>query len=585
LDAQQPDAPNSERQQQSAQIQNLAVVNGQAITRQQLANECLRRFGTEVLESIINKHLIISECQARGIEVTEKDVNDEIAARAEKFGMTADHFLKLVESRRNVSIDRYINDIVWNELRLRRLAATELEVTDAEIQKRMEFEFGPKVQVREIVLESQSEVDRVMVMLQENPSEFGRIAKDESINPNSAAVRGLLPPIRKNSGMSQFEQVAFSLQPGQISAPMEIEGRFIILQCERIFPAVELSTEQLAEANERIVDEIRNDKLAKAGTELFDQLQKTVKITNVMNDQELSKQMPGIAALVNDLKISKRYVAEECIARYGHEMLDAEINRTILLQELQKRNQQVSQQEVNDEIARAAESYGYLANDGKADIDRWMKFVTQDDANKIDFYIEDEVWPSVALRKLVEQSVSVTDDDMKKGFEANFGPRVEVLAIVLSDHRMALKVWKMASSNLTKDYFGELSNQYSVEPASKNNFGQVPPIQLHGGKPELEREAFRLNPGELSEVVQVRDHWVILYCLGRTTPVVTEFEAVKDELQKNIFEKKMRLEMRNEFDRLRDSSQIDNFLAGTSQSGRSEASQRQASPTDPTTNK
>jgi len=64
------------------------------------------------------------------------------------------------------------------------------------------------------------------------------------------------------------------------------------------------------------------------------------------------------------------------------------------------------------------------------------------------------------------------------------------------------------------------------------------------------------------------DKYIILRCLGRTQPIVKEFDAVKDELYRDIQEKKLRLAMAKEFDRLKDSSQIDNFLAGTSQAGK-----------------
>ena len=232
-----------------------------------------------------------------------------------------------------------------------------------------------------------------------------------------------------------------------------------------------MSPEQVAEAQDRIVDQLQNDKLAQAATNLFKRLQETVKIVNVMNDPEMSKQMPGIAAMVDQTKISKRFLAEECIARYGTQMLETEINRTLLIQTLQQRSQQVTQDDINSEISRAAETYGYFGPNNQIDVDRWLKFVTQNDESKIDFYIEDEVWPSVALRKLVEPTVNVNDEDMKKGYEANFGPRVEALAIVLSDNRQALKVWDMAKNNLDKKHFGDLANQYSVEPLSRNNFG------------------------------------------------------------------------------------------------------------------
>ena len=263
---------NQPQPQQSKQIQTLAVVNGKSISRQQVANECVRRFGNEVLKSIINKQLVFAECQKRGINITEQDVNTEIANRGQQFKMSANDYIKLITSRRNISVDRLKNDVIWSELALRRLAATELKVSKEEINERIEFEYGPRVQVREIALNTAEEAQQVLNQLQQQGADFGTLAKDLSVNPNSAAVRGLLPPIRRNSGMPQFEQVAFSLQPGQVSNVFQIENRFIILQCERVFPATELTQEQIAQVNDKIVEDIRNKKLGTAASQLFDRL-------------------------------------------------------------------------------------------------------------------------------------------------------------------------------------------------------------------------------------------------------------------------------------------------------------------------
>ncbi len=553
-----------EKQQQ---IQTLAVVNGQPVTRQQLATESLRRFGEDVLESIINKQLVFSECQRLNISITEKDVNDEIVQEAGKFGMSSERYIQLITSQRNISIDRYKNDVVWSKLALRQLAAKNLNVQPEEINERIEFEFGSKVQVREIAVDNKELAEQLRAQAVQNPSSFERLAIENSQNPNSASIGGILPPIRRNSGMKQFEDIAFNLEVGQISNVFQIEDKFFLLKCERIFPPVQLAAEQLTEAHERIVEEISNAKLATAAAQLFQRLQKEVKITNVINDPELSKQMPGVAAMVDNTPITKRYLAEECIVRFGTELLETEINRTLLMQALRKQNLQITQDDINAEIARAAKTFGHVNPDGSANMERWFNFVSQGDSTKLDFYIEDEVWPSVALKKLVSQQVTVTQEDMQKGFEANFGPRVRVLAIVLTEHRQALKVWQMASANPTKEYFSQLAHQYSIEPASKNNHGEVPPIQLHGGRPELEAEAFSMQANKLSKVIQVGEHWVIMYCLGQTTPRVNDFDVVKDELQRNIHEKKMRVAMSTEFERLQTESQIDNFLTGTSQPG------------------
>ena len=48
------------------------------ITREELAQECRLHYGKQVLEAMINKHLIVQECQRRNITVTRGEVDAEI---------------------------------------------------------------------------------------------------------------------------------------------------------------------------------------------------------------------------------------------------------------------------------------------------------------------------------------------------------------------------------------------------------------------------------------------------------------------------------------------------------------------------
>jgi hypothetical protein len=104
-----------------------------------------------------------------------------------------------------------------------------------------------------------------------------------------------------------------------------------------------------------------------------------------------------------------------------------------------------------------------------------------------------------------------------------------------------------------------------VEPVSRSNAGQVPPIRRHGGRPHIEEEVFRLKPGELSGIVAIGDKYLIMHCLGLTEPVVTDFNAIREELYKNLHENKLLLAMNQEFDRLKVHAEVVNFLQpGTS---------------------
>ncbi len=552
----------------AGQSQVMAVVNGEQISQQALSQECLRRYGEEVLESMLNKQIILQACQQRGVTITQKDVTDEIHNIATKFGLSVDRWLALLESERDVDPEQYSRDIIWPTLALRRLAAKQVVVTKEEFQKVFDSEYGPKVKARMIAVSSREKADQLAKAASANPGDFPRLAKEHSEDKATASAYGVIPPIRRHLGDPNLEQVAFSLKEGEISPVIQVANQYIILKCEQQIERTLVTSQHLPEIERRLKERIADHKMRTESAQLFQQLQSQSKVVNVYNDPNLQRQYPGVAALVNGGQITVQSLAAECVSRHGKETLEGEINRKLLVQELRRRNKQVEEQDIDSEVARAADAYGYSRKDGTPDIDAWLKAVTEGDETTVELYVRDAVWPSVALKKLVSHKVQVDQEDLKKGFESNFGERVEVLAIVMTNHRQAQTVWDQARNNPTDQFFGELAHQYSIEPTSKANFGKVPPIRLHGGQPTVEEEAFRLSVGELSGIIAVGDKYVILRCLGRTKPVVTDFELVKGELHKDIHEKKVRIAMAKEFDRLKETAQIDNLLTGFTQPGK-----------------
>jgi parvulin-like peptidyl-prolyl isomerase len=552
------------------ELKVMAVVNGEQITRQELGRECLRRYGKDVLELMLNRQLIVDACVEKGFAITEKVVDEEIERIAAKFGLSRDRWLQLLQEERGFTEQQYRDDVVWQMLALRALAADRTEVTPEELKKAFESEFGPKVRALLIAVSSQKKADQVHAEAVANPDNFGELSKKHTEDPAVASALGVIPPIRRHLGDANLENTAFSLQPGQVSPVVQVGNMYYILKCVAKLQQQYISSQELPAQQMRLKDRIKENKLRTVAASYFEELQKNAQVVNVFNDPEKQKQMPGIAATLNGRPISLLQLTEECIKRNGGEVLEGEVNRKLLQQELARKQQTVTEQDIDAEVARAAESFGFMKDD-KPDVEAWLKKVTEEDGATVDLYVRDAVWPSAALKKLAGGSVQVTDEDLKKGFESNYGERVEVLAIVMGDHRQAQKVWEMARNNPTNAFFGQLATQYSGEPSSRANAGKVPPIRRFGGSPLIEDAAFKLKPGELSGLIAIEDQFIVLRCLGRTRPVETDINQVKHLLVKDITEKKLRSVMSKEFDRLRETSQIDNFLAGTSQSGKSRA--------------
>ncbi|MGD9636678.1 MAG: peptidylprolyl isomerase, partial [Pirellulales bacterium] len=470
-----PDAlPRVERPQHDV----MAVVNGEDIRREALAAACVDRFGEEVLEGLVNKKLIEHHCQNRQIAVTDAEINAEIDRMAERFKIGRQQWLQMLAKERGINEQQYRRDILWPTLALRKLAADQLQVTDQQIQEAYESQFGEAVKCRLIVLKTREEADKVHRQLTANPDDFARLALQLSQDVNSASIGGMIQPIRRHVGDTAIEQAVFALQDNQLTPVIPVADQFAILKCEGRLPAREVP---LANVHDELVERIKEDKLRDVASGLFEQLQNSATIQNVWNNPQLRQQMPGVVATVNGQPIQYRELAEECLLRHGEEVLQVEISHLLLQQAITKQNVTVTQQDLDDEIAHAAKLAGVVDKQGNPDFDKWFKLATEEQGLKKEQYLRDSVWPSAALKKLTGGTVQVSQEDLQKSFDANYGERVRCRAIVLGEMRRAQEVWAKARQNPTIEFFSDLAEQYSIEPQSKALRGEVPPIRKNGG--------------------------------------------------------------------------------------------------------
>lgn len=539
----------------------MAIVNGADISRQTLVKACVERHGEDVLESLVNKRLIDHHCRKRGVSVTPAEIDAEVERMASRFKLGREQWLQMLESQRGVDETEYKRDILWPTLALRKLAADKVQPSDDELQEAYETAYGPSVRVRLIVVSDQTTAEKVHRQATAQPEEFPRLAMQNSKDVNSASIGGLIQPIRLHAGDERVERAAFNLKVGEISPVVKAGKQYVILKCEGHNPPRNVS---MASVRDNLAETIVEKKLRGVANNLFKQLQDTATIQNVYNDAKLREAMPGVVATVNGNKITMRELGKECLDRHGEEVLQVEVSHLLLRQRLKASNITITQGDLEGEMRHAAELAGVVGPDGRGDLVRWRQMATVEQDMSYDQYVRDSVWPSAALKKLTSGRVEITDEDLQKGFEANYGEKVRVRAIVMGSLRRAQEVWDKARENQSMDYFGDLAEEYSIEPSSRSLRGEVPLVRRFGGQPQLEEAAFALAEGELSGIVQVGDKFLILKCEGRTEPIGVSMAEVVSELKRDIFEKKLRLAMSGEFDRIRAEARIDNYLAGTS---------------------
>ena len=536
----------------------VASINGHSVSRNELAVECRVHYGKEVLESMVNKYLILSACRQVGITISRRDIEEEIEQLAKSFNLPVEQWMKLLSQERGIKPEQYANDIIWPSLALRKLAGERLRVTPKELTEAFEMEYGAAVKARLIICTTAEKAEKVQALTAANPAAFGNLAKQYSEDAPSASIKGLVPPIRKYGPCHEIEEAAFGLADGQVSGVIRSAGQYVIVKRDGLIAPRAITQDQAAPRLEKI---IRDRKTRQVATEIFQELQKKSRVQNVFNDPRLRQQVgEGVVALVNGSPIYLRQLDEECIIRHGTDVLQGLLGRRMLELACKQNQVTVSEQEIDGEIARAAAQVTKPLPDGSPDVKGWMAMVCKQQSISIETYRREAVWPAVALKKLAVGKIEVSEEDQKKGFEANYGPRVRCRAIVLNNLRRAQEVWEAARRKPTVENFGELAGKYSIERSSRALEGQVPPIRRFGAQPLLEDEAFALKSGDLSGVIQLDDKYVILFCEGYTKPIDVEFASVKKEIIEDIRDKKERLAMNEYYERLQGSTTIDNFL-------------------------
>ncbi|MHC4878672.1 MAG: peptidylprolyl isomerase [Planctomycetota bacterium] len=243
-----------------------------------VAEECMKLKGAEVLESMINRAVIQLECEKAGVVITQADVEGEIKRIAKQFNIPVETWLQMLQSERNISPEQYSRDVIWPMLALKKLAGKEVSVTEEDMHKAFIRNYGPKVKCRMIMFDNLRKANEVWQQARLKPDDFERLARDHSVDPNSRALGGSVPPIAKYSGAPEIENAAFKLKPGELSGVIQIGvNQFVVLKCDGYTKQVVTSID---EVKSQLLADLEEQKVQEAVANLFEQLKKESYVHN-----------------------------------------------------------------------------------------------------------------------------------------------------------------------------------------------------------------------------------------------------------------------------------------------------------------
>lgn len=191
----------------------------------------------QVLERMIFTEVIMQEAQAKDLSIDEEELDETMDMFWEFMEEDADMMNFLEEN--NIEKDFFRKEMS-RELIMMEYQQHYLENQEVSDEEALEFFeanqdmfSSDQLQASHILVDSEEEAQDIKAQLDEG-ADFAQLAQTFSMCP-SAAEGGDLGMFPRGSMVPQFEEAAFSMEPGEISDPVETDfGWHIIYVTERI---------------------------------------------------------------------------------------------------------------------------------------------------------------------------------------------------------------------------------------------------------------------------------------------------------------------------------------------------------------
>ena len=273
---------------------NVAVVNGEEISRDTLANVLINIYGGEGLERIIRRTLVKQEARKRNITVTEEEIakrielhiNGQIQKQMQQGGLKDEQDLNRELEKAGITMEQYRKNVskmfkltkgqVEAELLSEKIIKETVKITDEELHEVFEEQLGEKILARQIVFRNMRDAEKSLERIKSGAN-FEALAKKESIDRNSASREGRMRPFGPQGVMG--EAVA-NLKNGEISDIVKTDSGYHIIKLEKRIPR---STKKFSEVRDYLVELVTVQKV---------QARLNPWLINLAESAEITKNLP-----------------------------------------------------------------------------------------------------------------------------------------------------------------------------------------------------------------------------------------------------------------------------------------------------
>lgn len=211
----------------------VASIQDRLITEEEWTGELKKRYGSEVLMTMMNRQVVELEAEAANIKVTPQEVDQELERIGQGYG-SKEQFLQEMEQQLGLS-EELLKAEASYRLTLEKIATADIKVDDADIDQYLHQhpdQFRPKKQLKLSIIKVEKELEAEAVLDRlENGEDFAALAEEVSIDEYTRDNGGRMGFVEEDDPFQPeaLMKTALSLSKGDIAGPIQLEDGYGIV--------------------------------------------------------------------------------------------------------------------------------------------------------------------------------------------------------------------------------------------------------------------------------------------------------------------------------------------------------------------
>ncbi len=568
----------------------VAYVNNTPITRERLGEYLIARLGHDKLNHLLNKLILEKAAADQGVTVTDAEVDTSFYEDLAQFKGDRKVFVDSYLKQAHKSLYEWREDVLRPRLLVTKMLRPTLRVSEEDIHKAYESAYGEKVRCQVIIGPAEEFKKLDYAQIRDNADEFDRAARILNA-PRLASVAGQMEPFGHfATGNAQLEDLVFNKlkKEGEVSpimdmpeangnegspkeggAPKEQQPKYVfVVKLLKKIPAdltkkledvrPELEKEYLDKMMQvkipETLEKLKKDADAKIVLEptLDEKLWAEGKVVPTpANAEQIGRANEAVAVLFGNFTVTREMLGEYLVQRFGAAKIELLVNKLIIEKECTAKGITISDAEIETMVASQLKGLEVTPPD-------FVNRVLKAQNTNLYEWREDAVRPRLLMTKLLRDSVRPDEADLQRCFDAKYGERAECQLILWgrtrNDYEFAVRKYDLMRRDPVE--FDRLArNQASPRLAAKA--GKIDPFARNTtGNEAFEAEVFKLQPGEITPVVETPEGYVVAKLLKFHEPVKgVQLNDVREQLGAEVLEKKIQREIPLVFRKLRDAAE------------------------------